>query len=124
MKPNKITTLILLCVGNMLFSYAQQAGDVVTGTVSDSMGPLMMANVVELDEANRIVSSTITDMNGNFSFKIKDPRNRLKFMFVGNEPKIVPIKGTTYNIVMDSNTNEIFDGNSTKVKRGIPRSTN
>ena len=107
MKPNKITTLILLCAGNILYSYAQQAGDVVTGTVSDDMGPLMMANVVELDEANRIVSSTITDMNGNFSFKIKDPRNRLKFMFVGNEPKIVPIKGTTYNIVMNSSSNEI-----------------
>lgn len=106
MKPNKTITLILLCVGNVLSGYSQKAGDVVTGTVSDSMGPLMMANVVELDETNRIVSSTITDINGNFSFKIKDPKNRLKFIFVGNEPKIVPIKGTTYNIVMDS-SNEI-----------------
>ncbi len=104
MKPNKIITLILLCAGNALSGYAQKAGDVITGTVSDSMGPLMMANVVELDETNRIVSSTITDVNGNFSFKIKDPKNRLKFIFVGNEPKIIPIKGTTYNIIMDSST--------------------
>lgn len=96
-----------MCAGNAISGYAQQAGDVITGTVSDSMGPLMMANVIELDETNRIVSSATTDINGNFSFKIKDPKNRLKFTFVGNEPMIIPIKGTTYNIVMDSSNNEL-----------------
>ncbi len=95
-----------MCAGSLLSGHAQQAGDVVTGTVSDSMGPLMSVNVVELDATNRIVSSTVTDINGNFSFKIKDPKNKLQFSFVGNETKTVPINGTTYDIVMSS-LNEI-----------------
>ena len=49
---------------------AQNEGFIVSGTVSDAMGPVMMANVIEIDGANRIISSGQTDMNGNFSFKI------------------------------------------------------
>ncbi len=83
---------------------AQVAGDIVSGTVSDAIGPIMMANVVEIDRANRIVSSTQTDMNGNFSFKIKDPKNKLRFSYVGCETKTVAINSTTYNIVLEDRT--------------------
>ena len=47
-------------------SYAQKAGDIISGTVTDAFGPVMMANVVELDASNRIVASAVTDMSGNF----------------------------------------------------------
>ena len=104
MKHKKIISLVLLCASYAMSGYAQQAGDMVTGTVSDAMGPIMMANVVELDGANRIVSSTTTDMNGNFSFKIKDPKNKIRFSFVGAKSKTVPIKGTTYNILLEDQT--------------------
>ena len=100
MKLKKTISVILCCITPTLAGYAQKAGDVVSGTVSDAMGPIMMANVVELDATNRIVSSTITDMAGNFSFKIKDPKNKLRFSFVGDQPLTVPINGTTYNIVL------------------------
>lgn len=83
---------------------AQVAGDIVSGTVSDAIGPIMMANVVEIDRANRIVSSTQTDMNGNFSFKIKDPKNKLRFSYVGCETKTVAINSTTYNILLEDRT--------------------
>ena len=85
-------------------AFAQAAGDVVSGTVSDAIGPIMMANVVEIDKANRIVSSTQTDMNGNFSFKIKDPKNKLKFSYVGYTSRTVPINSTSYNIVLEDKT--------------------
>ena len=45
----------------LLFSgsaFAQEAGQIISGTVTDAMGPVMMANVVEIDASNRIVSST------------------------------------------------------------------
>ena len=83
---------------------AQTAGDVVSGTVSDAIGPIMMANVIEIDRSNRIVSSTQTDMNGNFSFKIKDPKNKLKFSFVGYKSKTVAINSTSYNIILEDQT--------------------
>ena len=37
------------------YTYAQNR--VISGTVSDDMGPIMMANVVEKDTKNRIVSA-------------------------------------------------------------------
>lgn len=83
---------------------AQTAGDVVSGTVSDAIGPIMMANVIEIDRSNRIVSSTQTDMNGNFSFKIKDPKNKLKFSFVGYKSKTVAINSTSFNIILEDQT--------------------
>lgn len=76
----------------------------ISGTVSDAMGPVMMANVVEIDASNRIVSSTQTDINGNFSFKIKDPKHKLRFSFVGCKTKTMPIKGDVYNVTLEDQT--------------------
>ena len=83
---------------------AQTAGTMIRGTVSDDLEPLMSCNVVEIDKANRIVAHAVTDINGNFSFKIVDPKNRLKFSYIGCETKIIPIKGTTYKVTLRSNT--------------------
>lgn len=83
---------------------AQNEGFIVSGTVSDAMGPVMMANVIEIDGANRIISSGQTDMNGNFSFRIKDPKNKLKISFVGCKTKILPIKREVYNIMLEDQT--------------------
>ena len=85
-------------------SFAQHAGQIISGTVSDAMGPVMMANVVEIDASNRIVSSTQTDINGNFSFKIKDPKHKLRFSFVGCKTKTLPIKDEEYNVVLEDQT--------------------
>ena len=75
----------------------------ISGTVSDDIEPLMMVNVVEVDEANRIVAHGVTDINGNFSFRIVDPKHRLKISYVGYATQIIPIKGTRYNITLKSN---------------------
>ena len=69
---------------------AQQAGDIISGTVTDAYGPVMMANVVEIDAANRIISSAVTDMSGNFSFKLKSPKNKLRITYVGAKTVVLP----------------------------------
>ena len=84
--------------------FAQSPGTMISGTVSDDIEPLMMANVVEVDEANRIVAHSVTDINGNFSFRIVDPKHKLKISYVGYKTQIIPIKGTRYNIRLSSNT--------------------
>ena len=96
-----------LCLLGMAFcqeANAQQAGDIIRGQVTDALGPVIMANVVEIDAANRIVAAGVTDMNGNFSFKIKNPKDRLKVSFVGYKTLIIPIKGTTYKINLRDET--------------------
>ena len=66
-------------------------GKVISGKVEDAMGPVMMANVVERDANNRIVSATQTDMMGNFSMQIKNPKNKLVISYVGSKTKVLTI---------------------------------
>ena len=66
-------------------------GKVISGTVEDAMGPIMMANVVERDANNRIVNATQTDMMGNFSMEIKNPKNKLVISYVGSKTKVMTI---------------------------------
>ena len=79
---NKIKYLLLLflCCGLSL-TYAQKR---ISGHVFNPKdGPIMMANVLEIDANNRIQSSTQTDMSGNFALTIKNPKNKLKVYFYG-----------------------------------------
>ena len=85
-------------------------GKVISGTVEDAMGPIMMANVVERDANNRIVSATQTDMMGNFSMEIKNPKNKLVFSYVGNKTKILTIGNqTTFNVKMESENTTVSE---------------
>ena len=85
-------------------------GKVISGTVEDAMGPIMMANVVERDANNRIVSATQTDMMGNFSMEIKNPKNKLVFSYVGNKTKIMTIGNqTTFNVKMESENTTVSE---------------
>jgi len=79
---------------------AQTAGTMIHGVVQDEIETLMGCNVLEIDASNRIVAATTTDINGNFSFRIVDPKHKLKFSFVGYETQIIPIKGTSYKITL------------------------
>ncbi len=94
---------LLLCLCS-LPTFAQKAGDIISGTVTDAMGPVMMANVVELDAANRIVASAVTDMSGNFSFKLKNPKDKLRVTYVGSKTVVLPFNKTHYNIVLQDAT--------------------
>ena len=76
------------------------AGDVISGNVYDDMGGLMMCNVVERDASNRIVAHGTTDMNGNFSFRIVNPKNKLYISYVGYETVVLPINRKVYKIQM------------------------
>ncbi len=77
---------------------AQTAGTLIHGTVSDDFGEMPGVNVVEIDATNRIVAQAITDANGNFSLRITNPKNKLRFSCVGMQQQIIAIKGTSYSI--------------------------
>ena len=104
MKLHKLFLLITLFAGGCVNAFAQTAGTMIQGTVEDDIEPLMMANVVEIDEQQRIVAHAVTDINGNFSFKIVNPKHRLRISYIGYVTQTIPIKGTTYKIRMRSST--------------------
>ena len=98
---SKIVGLIMIsCQLSIVHSFAQKAGDIISGTVTDNLGPVMMANVVELDAANRIVASAVTDMSGNFSFKLKNPKDKLRITYVGYKTVVLPINKTKFAVKM------------------------
>ena len=70
----------------------------ITGHVwsSADKGPVVMANVAEIDKSNRAISATQTDANGNFSLSIKNPGNTLQISYIGYRTQRMPI-GTQSN---------------------------
>ena len=97
-----ISLSFIIC--HLSYSAAQNTGDIISGTVTDAFGPVMMANVVELDAANRIVASAVTDMNGNFSFKLKNPKDKLRITYVGYKTVVLPFNKTKFNVRMEDAT--------------------
>lgn len=94
--------LALLSMPGLLF--AQRAGDIISGVVLDSEGPLMMVNVTERDASNRIVASAVTDIEGQFSFRLVSPNNRIEVSYVGCETVNIPITKTYFEIVLNEIT--------------------
>ncbi|MCQ2110225.1 MAG: TonB-dependent receptor plug domain-containing protein [Bacteroidaceae bacterium] len=82
------------------FAFAQNAGDVISGVISDSEGPMMMVNVVEVDATGRIVSHAITDINGEWSFRLGSPKNKLQVSYIGYETVSLAINKTYFDITM------------------------
>ena len=75
----------------------------ISGTVNDHMGPVMMANITEIDANNRIVSAAQTDFNGNFSMEVKSPKNKLRISFVGDKTKTIPVGDKeVFDIMLDA----------------------
>ena len=83
---------------------AVKAGAKISGTVSDEAGPLWGATVCEIDAKERIVESAITDINGKFTMKVRNPEDRLRFSYVGMRTVIHAINQTKFKIVMKSAT--------------------
>jgi len=76
----------------------------VHGTLSDDMGPLMGATVCEIDATGRIIESAITDLNGNFTMKVRNAKDKIRFSYVGLKTVTLPINKTTFNLKMQSST--------------------
>lgn len=97
-KVKTILTLLLCVLAQMVMAQSK----VISGTVEDALGPVMMANVTERDGNNRIVNATQTDMMGNFSMEIKNPKNKLVISYVGSKTQTLTIGDkTTFAIKLE-----------------------
>jgi TonB-linked SusC/RagA family outer membrane protein len=99
-----ISSSFIIFLFSFAHAVAQKAGDIISGQVTDTFGPVMLANVVEVDAANRIVAAATTDINGNFSFKLKNPKDKIKISYVGYKPVVLSINKTYYKISMKDET--------------------
>ena len=77
-----------------------KAGDTISGIISDSIGPMIWVNVVELDSSDSVVAHTVTDFGGIFHFRLVNPDDRMQIPFVGYETVVLPIDTTFFEIKM------------------------
>ncbi len=84
-----------------------KAGDVVSGQVWDDFDPLMMCNVIEIDKNSRIVAHAVTDINGNFSFKIVSPKNKIRISYIGCQTVDLPITKKSFGRIVLKSKNTI-----------------
>jgi len=72
-----------------------QDGAVLTGTVTDkSTGEsLVGVTVVELNDVNRTLNGTVTDLNGNFALRISAGESVIRISYVGYTTQEIPFTG-------------------------------
>ena len=97
-----LSALLLQAAAISVFAQNKpQAGDMISGVVFEDAGPMIMVNVTERDSADNIVAHTITDMEGKFSFKLVNPKDRLKISYVGYTSIDIPIDKQFFEIRME-----------------------
>ncbi len=90
---------------NVSYLSAQNPNVTVTGTVEDVMGPVIGASVVEKGVPS---NGCITDIDGNFSLKVKQNAT-LIISFVGYKTVEIPLKGQrTVKVTLQEDT-EMLD---------------
>lgn len=98
---------MLLACFSINASAQVKAGDVVSGQVWDDFDPLMMCNVIEIDKNSRIVAHAVTDINGNFSFKIVSPKNKIRISYIGCQTVDLPITKKAFGRIVLKSKNTI-----------------
>ena len=99
-------------VGRLLFVLALCAvaataatARTVSGTVTDPAGePLIGASVQAVGNP----AGVVTDIDGNYTIKVPDAVNQLRFSYVGYNAKTADITGTKLDVVLDED-NKVLD---------------
>jgi len=101
--------LIIILLSGFCNLYGQKPA-IIRGHVTDSLTKeaMLYVNVVEIDKNGRFVSGTVTDLNGNYVFKVSNDQNPLQVSFIGYQKKTIAINGrTTVNIELVSESKNL-----------------
>lgn len=103
MRNLRIIFLLMLMVVTQL-SYGQ-ASSIVRGTVTDVDGePIIGALIHEVDKNKRVYSNAATDINGEFTMAIKNPKNKIIVSYVGYKPQTLDIEPKLDIVLQDAST--------------------
>lgn len=93
----------LLSFLTLLLSTIMYAQQEITGTVTDAMGPVIGATVMEKGTAN----GTVTDFDGNFKLKVQAGKT-LVFSYIGYDSQELPAKDGM-QVMMKENAKELAE---------------
>lgn len=88
MKNIKKTIILILALCSFMGAYSQTK-TTIRGKVIDQKdkSAVIGATVIESDKENRVVNGTITDIDGNFVYQMKNPENTMKVSVIGYQNK-------------------------------------
>ncbi len=96
---NRLLILLTIIFSLACFNQVRaQETHTISGKVVDDLNLETMpgVNVIALDKSNRIISGTITNLNGEFVLQLKTNVSALKFTFIGYKDKEVPLTGKSF----------------------------
>ena len=106
MKKRFALLLLAVAAAPVFAQDMPKAGDIIYGTVTDSIGPVAGVVIIEKNSNDRIMAQTTTDENGNFSFRLVNPDNEIsicwkeKWYYSFNSIAL-PINDLEYEINLD-----------------------
>lgn len=88
MKKIKKTIILILALCSFIGAYSQTK-TIIRGKVVDQKDKsgVIGATIVESDKENRVVNGTVTDVDGNFVYQMKNPANTMKVTVIGYQTK-------------------------------------
>ena len=86
----RLVAVVALCLMTTLVF--AQGGHTVKGVVSDEMGPVVGASIIEKGNAT---NGTTTDFDGRFTLSVQNPNATLVFSYIGLQTKEVALNGRT-----------------------------
>lgn len=107
--------LLLSFIGCLLCCYqTAKAQDkiIVTGKVTDANGvPLSGVSVIEMDNDQRVVQGTATDLQGDFALSVKNVKDRLTFSIIGykSESSLAINTRRIFNIKLTQSSTDLED---------------
>lgn len=85
-----VTCIILIMVS---ISMSAQTKVIISGKISDNSGPLIGANIVEIDKDGRYISGTTTDLDGNFSLSVSSKDATVQVSSLGYKKQLFELAG-------------------------------
>lgn len=126
MKKIKITIILIMALFSFIDGFAQ-GRTVVRGRVVDQAdkSPVIGATVVEMDKDGRVVSGTTSDMNGDFTYEVRNMSNVLKISVIGyNAAEVKPDAAKPMMVQLTSSDVEIEQVTITAKQRTSSTLTN
>ncbi|WP_437920489.1 SusC/RagA family TonB-linked outer membrane protein [Sphingobacterium sp. LRF_L2] len=107
----RIITIVCLLLGLGQEVTQAQTGDVLTGRITDSQSKeaIIGATVILMDKDNRTITSTMTDVNGNYVLRVTQPNLRIMVSYTGYKSSAPSglANRATINIPLQSTTASI-----------------
>jgi len=87
---------LLVCLFSLI-NQVQGQSAIIKGRIVDSLTQetLPSVNIVEIDRNGRFIGGTVSDLNGNYVFRVSNVNNPIQVSFIGYQKETVYVRGRT-----------------------------